>query len=240
MTSYSWDKRPKLRRGVFIALEGIDGSGKSTQAKDLRDYFREIGFTVSHFREPTDGPYGRKIRQLANGSRHTITPTEEMELFIQDRIEDCRLNIKPALDRRELVLIDRYYFSTIAYQGALGIDPAAILQRNEEIAIIPHQVLIVDVPVSLGLDRIRQFREEDHTDFEKADYLEKVRKIFLSMKAPYIQVVDGARHEEAVFEDLRCIVQNVIDPFIEGNESVPDAEEGFGKGLMTFEGGDDD
>ena len=224
-----------LKKGLLIAIEGIDGSGKSTQAIRLCEYFREQGFNVSHFREPTDGPYGQKIRKLALHGRHALTPAEELELFIKDRIEDCRFNLQPALDRKELVFIDRYYFSSIAYQGALGIEVQEILQKNEEIAIIPDLVLIVDIAVKIGLKRIKHFRNADYTEFEKEDYLEKVREIFLKMKAPYIRVIDGSRDEDSVFHELINFVQDIIAPFEPINKKEHNITEAKDmKGLMTF------
>ena len=228
-------KESKLSQGVLIAIEGIDGSGKTTLTKRLGDHFRQKGFAVSVFMEPTDGPYGQKIRRLAVHGRHTVTPEEELDLFMQDRIEDCELNLKPALDRHELVFIDRYYFSSIAYQGALGIDVQHILEWSEEIAIIPDRVLIIDIPVKLGLSRIQHLRGDAHTDFEKEEYLEEVRRIFLRMDAPYIRVVDGSREQDPVFDELESIVQETIAPYLDEHGAQPRMrEERPTKGRLTF------
>ncbi len=198
------------KKGLFVAVEGIDGTGKSTQTKRLAAYFRDYG-PVALLREPTDVPYGRKIRRIAREGRHLITPQEELELFIQDRMEDCEQNIRPALARGELVLIDRYYFSTIAYQGALGLDTGEIRRRNEAVAVIPDLVLILDLPVEQGLARITHQRGDSHDDFEKADFLEKVRIIFQSMQWPYVRHLSAERDPDLVFEEMKQHIMKLIE-----------------------------
>lgn len=207
-------RKYKLNKGILIALEGIDGAGKTTQTINLRNYFQSKGFNVVNFKEPTDGIYGQKIRQLAIHGRHTITPEKELELFIKDRIEDCTNNIRPSLEKKKLIFMDRYYFSNIAYQGALGLNINDILQRNEEIAVIPDLVIILDVVVKIGLSRIKQNRQEDHNHFEGEEYLEKVGNIFKGMKAPFVQIIDGSRDEDTVFKNVRNITQDIIAPYV--------------------------
>lgn len=206
-------KKNSLRKGMLIAIEGIDGAGKTTQAMMLNDHFEKEGYEVIYLKEPTKGQYGRQIKHLAKNGRHLKTPEEELELFIHDRIEDCKYNIRPALERKELIFMDRYYFSTIAYQGALGLDTSMILRRNEEIAVIPDLVLILDVAVNIGLSRISEYRKDKPDHFEKKDYLEKVREIFKSIKKPYIQLIDGTREKNVVFNHVRNIVKDIIAPF---------------------------
>ena len=203
----------KLSKGLLIAIEGIDGSGKSTQAKHLAQHFTGTGLTVRVLREPTDGPCGQEIRRLAREGRRQVTPEQELELFIQDRIEDSLKNIRPALDRRELVIIDRYYFSTIAYQGALGLDTEEIRLRNEEIAVIPDLVLILDLPVEKGLERIIDQRGDRHDDFEKSDFLTHVRAIFRSMAWPYVKHVSADRDPPLVFEEMKTSIEDLIEEY---------------------------
>jgi len=212
-------KKHNLRKGILIAIEGIDGAGKTTQTVRLRDYFRLKGFNVINFKEPTDGQYGQIIRNLAINGRHTTSPEDELELFINDRIEDCQKNILPALANKQIILMDRYYFSNVAYQGALGIDTKRILSRNEEIAVIPDLVILLDLAVKIGLSRIKNNRKESHNHFEKEEYLEKVRKIFQKLEAPYIQMINGSRDEESVFHNIKNIIQGILGPYISKDES---------------------
>lgn len=200
----------KLQKGLLIAIEGIDGTGKSTQVIRLRDHFSNQGIRSRALREPTQGKYGREIRRLAREGRRQITPEQELELFILDRIEDCKKNIHPALARKELVLIDRYYFSTIAYQGALGLDTQKIWERNEAIAVIPDLVLILDMPVEKSLRRIADNRGDMHDDFEKADFLIKVQAIFRWMDRPYIHHLSADRDPDTVFTEMRDKISELI------------------------------
>ncbi len=206
-------KKYKLSRGVFIAVEGVDGTGKTTQVMRLKEHFYRKGIPVSTFKEPTDGRYGQMIRQIGLIGRHLYTPDEELDLFLSDRKEDLEKNIIPAIQRKELVIIDRYYFSNIAYQGALGVDKEHILIENEKIALKPDLVIILNCAVRVGLSRIRNSRNETPNHFEKEEYLEDVKKIFLSMSGPAIQIIDSTPDEDTVFNHVKNIVQDVIAPF---------------------------
>ena len=214
-------QKHKLHKGILIAIEGIDGAGKTTQTIRLRDYFTQKGFQVHSFKEPTDGEYGQQIKSLSRFGRH-LSPKEEFELFLNDRIEDCKLNITPSLSKNNLVFMDRYYFSNIAYQGALGLDTDYIIKRNESVAPVPDLVIVLDVAPKIGLSRILHSRKEQHNHFEREDYLGEVRKIFLKLEAPYIQIVDGTSDEDTVFNKLKNIIQDIIAPHSSEDDSQID------------------
>lgn len=182
-------KGKKTERGLFIVLEGIDGSGKSTQVELLARRLRRRGLEVVTLREPTNGKWGQKIRELSRTSG-SVTPEEELELFIRDRKENVIRNIRPALKAGKTVILDRYYYSTLAYQGARGLPLEEILRRHRRFAVVPDLVFILDVPVSTGLRRIKD-RPVIYGHFEEKEYLKKVRKIFLSFRDPQCLVVDG-------------------------------------------------
>jgi len=124
----------KHRAGLLIAFEGIDGTGKTTQIRLLAEKLTARGHRVVATREPTDGKYGRKIRELFT-KRHHVSAQEELDLFIADRKEHVREVIAPALAAGKIVLTDRYYFSTAAYQGAAGQDPEKIIKLNQAFAV---------------------------------------------------------------------------------------------------------
>ena len=170
----------RLKKGVLIVLEGIDGAGKSTQARLLLKKLCSLGFAAVYFREPTRGKWGREIKKLAK-SPGSLTPEEELDLFIKDRRENVRINLRPALRRRKAVILDRYYFSTIAYQGAKGINPARIKRENEKFAVRPDLVFILDIGAGEGLDRIHHRKRKDLL-FERERYLARVRRIFQSFR----------------------------------------------------------
>ncbi len=167
---------PSKRRGLLIVLEGIDGSGKTTQAGALLRRLRRRGFKARFFREPTRGRWGREIKRLAVRA-DSMTPEEELALFVKDRRENVEKNLRPALRSGRIVVLDRYYFSTMAYQGAKGIDVGRIRRMNEAFALAPDLVIVLDVDARAGLARIRGRKSRDEL-FEREDYLVRVREIF--------------------------------------------------------------
>lgn len=191
----------KHDRGYLIAFEGIDGTGKSTHCKLLADYLEGLGINVLRLREPTDGVWGKKIREVIAKGRNGISPEEELELFINDRKDDVERNIKPALAKNRVALIDRYYFSTAAYQGALGLDPESIVRSNEIFAPAPDLVLLFVTSPEECLKRIEESRE-GFSAFEKIDYLKKVQKIFDSFSHPVIKRIDSDREKDEVHADV--------------------------------------
>ncbi|WP_367874184.1 dTMP kinase [Luteolibacter sp. Populi] len=191
--------------GLFIVLEGIDGTGKSTQSRLLAAWFREQGREVVEGREPTDGPWGRQIRATAATGR--LSPADELELFLKDRREHVEQLIAPALAAGKVVILDRYYFSTMAYQGSRGFDPAEIRARNEAFAPQPDLLIILDLDVDTALSRIGA-RGDTANEFEKRDALAKCREIFLSLQGePFVHIVPTAAGPEEVQERIREIAE---------------------------------
>jgi len=179
----------RICRGLFIVFGGIDGAGKTTQVRLLDEHLRQAGYDVVCLKEPTEGPWGQKLRQLAQLGRQEISPATELEWFLQDRHEDVEHNIQPALARRQIVVLDRYYFSTMAYQGALQLDPEEIRARNEAFAPPPDLLFLLHLPAAQGWQRVRQRGMLSH--FERLDYLERVAAIFGAMDFPYLRRIDA-------------------------------------------------
>jgi dTMP kinase len=202
----------QLTKGILIVLEGIDGSGKSTQALALLGVLQENGYPAVSFREPSDSRWGRIIREKA-AQPDSLTPEEELGLFLKDRRENVELNLKPALSGRNVVVLDRYYFSTMAYQGAKGLDPQRIREENESFAVLPDLVLILDVDAGKGLERISERGQPDLL-FEREDYLVKVREIFQSLRGDMFFLLDARRPPEDVAEDVKSIVFDYLDFFV--------------------------
>ncbi len=194
---------------MLIALEGIDGTGKSTIQGLLAAHLREKGKAVVTLCEPTkESEWGRKVRDLAE--RHQRPGAEEeTELFIKDRRYDVDRNIQPALEKGKIVIIDRYYLSTMAYQGALGLDPEKIRERNEGFAPVPDLAIIIDLDPEVGLKRVDN--RGSATGFEKLDYLRKVRKIYLSMRDyDFVETVDGEGSVKEVFSRVKEVVDQAL------------------------------
>lgn len=179
------------RRGLLLAFEGIDGTGKSSQVQLLADALRGQGYPVVTTREPTDGPYGRRIRAFF-AKRHQLSPAAELELFMDDRRQHVRELIEPALASGQIVLTDRYYLSTAAYQGAAGRDPEEIMAANEAFAPVPDLVLLLTLPPAVGIRRIRELRGEALNDFEQAATLARVAEIFAGLQRDYIARIDAS------------------------------------------------
>ena len=199
-----------MNRGLLIVFEGIDGSGKSTQCRMLADLLNKKGIANISLAEPTRGKWGIKIRQLLTKGRNGISSNEELEWFMNDRREDMKQNIEPALKAGKVVLMDRYYFSTAAYQGALGFDPEKIRVDNERFAPIPDRVLIFHNSPEKSLERIESSREEKSA-FEKRDYLIEVQTIFKSFTGPNIRYVSSDSSLEKVYEQVLCEVQDLFE-----------------------------
>lgn len=164
-----------LNHGLLVAIEGIDGAGKTTQVAALADALRAVGLTVTTSKEPTSGPWGQKIRESATSGRMSLD--DELAAFLEDRREHVRDLIQPALQRGEVVIVDRYYYSTAAYQGARGADPAAIVDENRAFAPRPHVLAIIDVPADVGLQRV-EGRDGEGNEFEQLDALAESRRLF--------------------------------------------------------------
>ena len=186
--------------GKLIVFEGTDGAGKSTQLQLLANHLKQNGFDVVSTFEPTNGQYGQKIRALYT-NRGSTSREDELELFLEDRKEHVRTLIAPSLAAGKIVLCDRYFLSTIAYQGALGFDPQDILERNN-FAPRPDTVLLFQIPVQQGRDRIEQSRGEQTNDFEKEEMLQKVARIFNSLDLPYIHRLDASLSIEDVQQNI--------------------------------------
>jgi dTMP kinase len=179
-----------MEQGLFIVIEGIDGTGKSTQVKRLGEWFVKNGREVVLSREPTDGPWGRKLRESAATGR--LSPQDELQYFLNDRRQHVEEKIAPALNAGKVVILDRYYFSTMAYQGARGFDPAEIRRMNEEFAPVPDLLIILDLDVDTAHQRIGH-RGDSTNEFEKKESLQKCREIFLSLKnEPFVKVIDSS------------------------------------------------
>lgn len=165
--------------GLLVVLEGIDGAGKTTLRAALGSELRARAHEVVETKEPTDGPIGQQIRTIARLGRDTVTAEEELELFLLDRARHVADVVLPALARGAVVLQDRSYFSTVAYQGGRGLDRDTILARCRAVAPAPHLLLVLDLPETVSAERIRASRGATD-DFEGLEALRRVREVFLS------------------------------------------------------------
>ncbi len=196
-----------MGRGALVAVEGIDGAGKTTQARLLADALRALGREVVLTKEPTDGPIGRRIRETARTGR--LPPEQELELFLQDRREHVETLIRPALARGAVVIVDRYFYSTAAYQGSRGLDPARIVARNLEFAPVPDLVLLFRVEPEVGVGRVRG-RDGAENHFERLEDLRRCAVVFDGLDRPEVRAVDASRPIDAVQAEALAAVLEVL------------------------------
>jgi len=195
-----------VKRGLLIVFEGLDGSGKTTQLSWLAETLRAAGHRVVTTREPTDGAYGRGIRKIAKGQQ-PLPPEEELRWFVEDRREHVSGVIAPALARGEIVLSDRYYLSTVSYQGARGLDWASILAQSEAEFPIPDLALLLEIDPPLGLARVRERGGAREPAFEESTFLARVAELYHALPCSYLERVDARGEPESVREAIRQVVR---------------------------------
>ena len=202
-------------RGFLFVLEGIDGSGKSCACSRLKRRLTKEGYDVLQLREPTnESQWGKEIR--ARSPRGELSPSEELELFIRDREWNVQNRIIPALDSGRLVLMDRYFFATGAYQsGATGVPWQEILRRNREDihAPEPDVVFILDVDAEVGLARATKRENRANLQFERLDRLVKVRQAYLEIAkhdSGNFRIINAGNSLDAVVAEIHGeIIQTV-------------------------------
>jgi len=193
-------------RSLFIALEGGDGAGKSTQGRLLREWLEGLGHIVLMTREPGGTDFGRSVRELVLHGDH-VAPRAEALLFAADRAHHVETLVRPALLRGEVVITDRYVDSSIAYQGAgrdLGVDEVRELSGWATGGLLPTLTVLVDLPAEVGRGRRRGVH--DRLESESSDFHDTVRELFLTLAGAdpdrYL-VVDGERSPQHVHERVR-------------------------------------
>lgn len=197
------------RKGALISFEGIDGAGKTTLVEMLREELEKQGNDVVKLREPTRGKYGSKIYELAK--QGTLTPENELELFILDRKEDVEQNILPALGSGKVVIMDRYYHSNMAYQAARGLDMNMIKDVNERFSPVPDLIIVMDIDPEVSLRRVDERKKvvDVVEHFENERFLKAVREKFLEIsKYPNAVSVDASLPAEEVKENILSEVRH--------------------------------
>lgn len=194
-------------RGLLIAIEGIDGSGKTTISRMVEGYLSNLGLKTIYTAEPTDGPVGRIIKERVFKAEERVDPYLEALLFAADRRYHVIFEIEPALKEGYIVVCDRYVHSSIAYQGALGAPTSWVEEVNSQI-VKPDVAIYIDVLPEVGLKRKGEVRV---ATFENIEYLEKVRRIYLELVSRgELILVDGSRRVDEVFRE----VLDVLEPKI--------------------------
>ena len=173
--------------GLFITFEGGDGSGKSTQVALLTDWLESEGREVVHSREPGGTDLGVELREIILHRRGYIAPRAEALLYAADRAHNIATKVRPAIERGEIVIQDRYLDSSVAYQGAGRVlDPTEV--RNVSMwateGFMPHLTVLLDLDVAVGRGRLDDARDTyDRLEAEQQDFHERVRAGYLELAA---------------------------------------------------------
>ncbi|MCF2136062.1 MAG: dTMP kinase [Candidatus Thorarchaeota archaeon] len=193
--------------GFLFVLEGIDGAGKTVATEHLEEQLRNRGYDVLRLREPTsESPWGQEIRERS--PRGELTPQEELDLFLKDREWHVQNKILPALRSGKVILLDRYFFASGAYQStSTGLHWSEILRRNREVIHAPEPdiVFILDIPVEVGLERLGNRHDTRNLQFEIKERLQQVRQAYLEMIAQdigHFVLIDATRPLETVVEEI--------------------------------------
>jgi len=208
---------------LFITFEGVEGSGKTTQIQRLKKYLIQKGIPCRATREPGGSLIGEKIRKiLLNPDHRKMVPLSELFLYEAARAQHVEEVVKPLLKKGVVVLCDRFYDATIAYQGYGRNIRLALIKRLNHLSsqgIKPDVTFLLDCPSGVGLKRaiqrnqISKKRKEDRFEREKAQFHHRVRRGYLSIakeEPSRMKVIDTCEGEEKVFEKIRKIVDHLI------------------------------
>jgi len=199
-----------IKKGFFITFEGIDGCGKSTQLKLTQKYLKQNGYRVKVLREPGSTPVSEKIRNILLNKKLKITPASELMLYEAARAELVHNVIAPALEAGEVVLCDRFYDSTTAYQGyGRGLDIQLIKKLNNLAAgnSKPNLTFVFDINYAESLRRMNKINKvADRLESESKAFFQRVRKGFLEIARrdkKRVVLINGNRPVDRVFDEVK-------------------------------------
>jgi len=206
------------KQGLFITLEGGEGSGKSSQAQALKALLEARGYAVTATHEPARCPLGQRVRELLADPSLELDPLGELFLFAAARAQHVAEVIRPALERGEVVICDRFADSTTAYQGygrGLSLDDVWQVNCIASQGLVPDLTVLLDVPVAVGLARKTGESAPDRIGQEGAQFHQRVREGYLALAAEEPErflVVDATLPPEHITERIWRRVELLLPP----------------------------
>ncbi len=195
--------------GLLIVLEGIDGSGKTTLAKNLCENLDFQKITTQYLHEPTHSEYGLKIRKYLKGE-FQLSKQELIDLFLLDRNFSVKENILPNLEKGVHVVLDRYFYSMAAYQGDEEFSPLKILQMNlEKNFPAPNVLFFLDIPPEIAYERI-QTRSERQEAFDSIVQLERISKNYKKILPPNVNYLDAKKNPKEILEKCLLVINEEL------------------------------
>ncbi len=192
------------KRGVFICIEGIDASGKSTQARWLVRNLRRRGYDAIYTTEPSKSEVGSFIRRFVLQRMRRVPAVVEALLFAVDRVDHVESEIEPALESGKIVVSDRYVYSSLAYQGAAGLDIGWIDQINR-MALQPDLAIYIDVTPEIVIKRMRRKRSV----METLENQRRVREVYMKLvREGRLVLIGGNRPPKEVAQNILTLVLN--------------------------------
>ena len=199
-----------MTKGLFITFEGIDGCGKTTQIKLLKEYFESKGKTVLLTREPGAKGLGVKLREILLNYDGEVSPNCESFLFLADRAQHIDTIIKPAVERGEIVLCDRHTDSTVAYQGyGRGVDLDRINMLNDiaTSGMKPDLTFVFDIDIETSMSRVG--KEQDRMESAGIEFFKRVRQGYLEIanaEPKRVKLLDGTDTIENIHNQILGMV----------------------------------
>jgi len=202
---------------IFIVIDGMDGTGKSEILMMLHNYLfsKDKSFRILTTREPTNSTYGKEIREILAREKDPKANAEKiLNLFVRDREEHVDKIISPFLKNAEgdevnIVLCDRYYYSTIAFQETQGIELDILIEKNKKF-LKPNIAFILDVKPEIALERIKKREKEK---FEQLEFMNALRDKFLELPKVLddnIKIIDASEEIGKVFEQIKTEVDKIL------------------------------
>jgi len=194
------------KRGVFICIEGLDASGKTTHARRLVRNLRRRGFDAVYTTEPSLGEIGRFVRKQVLQRKRRVPSVMEALLFAVDRVDHVEKGIKPALEEGKIVVSDRYVYSSLAYQGAAGLDLKWIEEINR-LALPPDLAIYMDVPPEVVVKRMKRKKSV----MENLETQRRVRDIYMKfVENGRLVPINGNREKDEVAKDILAVVLDFL------------------------------